>query len=345
MKKKNLLLAIPFFMSSFAALSQAPTLTIGAAPSVGDVFVYFTADTNVSTSLTGANQTWDFSSLNISTTTKSESYVTPASLDSIARGADTITCSNYFPNASTAILNSLIFYLSSTNNQFVNWGYVTPGLIVRGYSDPQVLLTYPFTFNSSVNDTYYDQYSSPFASGFEKGVSTTVGDGWGTLKLPSKTYNNVLRVKFTDVFKDSDNTGTVTPIWSTETYAWYDGIHKQPILKVTKSKGKTVSVLVFSSGPSVGITNVKIASVAEKFEVYPNPVHQKSIISYHLKEKSEVTISLYNVLGEKVKTLNKQSLNAGNYTEEIDVQDLAKGLYIVTFKINGVASQEKLLLE
>lgn len=352
MKKKNLLLAIPLLLGSLVALSQAPSLTTGNVPVAGDVFSYFTAGTtNVTPGASGASQTWDFTTLSVTTTTKNESYQTPTSLDDIANGADTVTCSRFFPNANIALYDVFVLYFSAMNNQYINWGYVTPGLIIRPYSDIQILFTYPFTFNSSVNDNYSAQYKSNFGSGTEVGVSSTVGDGWGTLKLPSKTYNNVLRVKYTDVFKDSATDGTITPIHNTVVYAWYDGVHKQPVLKITQEKGVTVSVLVFSSGPNVGTggnTSVKdITSTENHFEVFPNPTtHQKSIISYNLKEKSDVTISLYNIIGVKVKTLlSKQKLNTGNYSEEINVQDLAKGLYIVNININGVSSQGKLFVE
>src|SRR5690606_25465196 len=64
------------------------------------------------------------------------------------------------------------------------------------------------------------------------------------------------------------------------------------------------------------------------FQNYPNPFNPATTIEYSLPEKSNVTITIYTALGELVKTLVNQSVEAGYQKVTFDASSLTSGTYI-----------------
>jgi hypothetical protein len=62
---------------------------------------------------------------------------------------------------------------------------------------------------------------------------------------------------------------------------------------------------------------------------YPNPFNPSTEIKFDLPEKSHVTLTIYNVLGQEVKVLVNEDLSAGNYSEVWDGRD-ARGKQVTT---------------
>ncbi len=61
---------------------------------------------------------------------------------------------------------------------------------------------------------------------------------------------------------------------------------------------------------------------------YPNPFNPSTVIEYSLPQQSFVTISIYSILGEIVKTLVNESVEAGYQKVTFDASDLPSGTYI-----------------
>ncbi|OQX74138.1 MAG: hypothetical protein B6D61_11860 [Bacteroidetes bacterium 4484_249] len=67
---------------------------------------------------------------------------------------------------------------------------------------------------------------------------------------------------------------------------------------------------------------------------YPNPFKDKATIEYTLGKKSMVDVSIYNMRGQKIKTLNNKILQAGKHTHTWDGTDkigkeVNSGIYII----------------
>jgi flagellar hook assembly protein FlgD len=71
----------------------------------------------------------------------------------------------------------------------------------------------------------------------------------------------------------------------------------------------------------------------------PNPFVDNSTVSYRLDESAQVTISVYDVKGNLVKTLVNKNLKAGSYTQSWNGGNLLKGIYFVKVSKNGVVKQ------
>jgi len=63
------------------------------------------------------------------------------------------------------------------------------------------------------------------------------------------------------------------------------------------------------------------------FQNYPNPFNGTTTITYELSERAFVDLSLYDVLGRKVRTLLEDSKNPGTYKVTMEGGDLPSGIY------------------
>jgi hypothetical protein len=83
--------------------------------------------------------------------------------------------------------------------------------------------------------------------------------------------------------------------------------------------------------------------------IYPNPFNAQTCIRYRVPENSEVVVTIYNSLGQSVKTLVHGNQVAGAYVIQWDGKDdtgnnLASGLYFCRFKIGANLWTHKILL-
>lgn len=79
---------------------------------------------------------------------------------------------------------------------------------------------------------------------------------------------------------------------------------------------------------------------------YPNPFNPQTTITYGLKKPAEVRLVIYNMMGQKVKTLISGYQNSGSYTLQWNSltdnnQQAASGTYIYAMFINGKLVKSK----
>lgn len=82
---------------------------------------------------------------------------------------------------------------------------------------------------------------------------------------------------------------------------------------------------------------------------YPNPFNPETRISFELAVSTEVNLSIYNLLGEKVNTLIAQKLNAGFHSFSWDGRSsknksLPGGIYFYKLTSNGFSQTKRMLL-
>jgi len=85
------------------------------------------------------------------------------------------------------------------------------------------------------------------------------------------------------------------------------------------------------------------------FQNYPNPFNPSTQISFDIPKSEFITLRIFNLLGQDVKTLASKIMNPGRYTFEWDGKDLlsndvASGVYFYELRGESFISRKKMLL-
>ncbi|HOI28883.1 MAG TPA: T9SS type A sorting domain-containing protein [Melioribacteraceae bacterium] len=80
------------------------------------------------------------------------------------------------------------------------------------------------------------------------------------------------------------------------------------------------------------------------FQNYPNPFNPSTQIVYTLKQESNVILSIYNMIGEKVAELVNAFQRPGKYSVDFDGNGLTSGFYFYQLKTSTFIQSRKMLL-
>ncbi|MDD2331796.1 MAG: FlgD immunoglobulin-like domain containing protein, partial [Candidatus Cloacimonetes bacterium] len=82
---------------------------------------------------------------------------------------------------------------------------------------------------------------------------------------------------------------------------------------------------------------------------YPNPFNPETTISYSVKEATPVTIEIYNLKGQLVKTLVRDTKAAGDHSvvwngKDNNNQNVTSGVYFYKMNAGKFSSTKKMIL-
>jgi len=77
---------------------------------------------------------------------------------------------------------------------------------------------------------------------------------------------------------------------------------------------------------------------------YPNPFNPNTVISYSVSTASNVTLMVYNSLGQTIKVLEFGFKNAGNYSINFNASDLPSGIYFYKLEAGQFSQIKKMIL-
>ena len=114
---------------------------------------------------------------------------------------------------------------------------------------------------------------------------------------------------------------------------------------VADSRGNSMEI---NFGNRVASTSIQPRAYA-LYQNYPNPFNPVTTIRYDLPIASRVTIQIYNVLGQRVRTLLDREESAGRHHIQWDGRnnsgyELSTGIYFMRFKANDFIRHQKMLL-
>ena len=77
---------------------------------------------------------------------------------------------------------------------------------------------------------------------------------------------------------------------------------------------------------------------------YPNPFNPTTKINYSIKEKGNVELKIFDLLGSEIATLVNEEKTPGNYEVFFDASNLSSGVYLYTIKAGSFVQTRKMLL-
>ncbi len=77
---------------------------------------------------------------------------------------------------------------------------------------------------------------------------------------------------------------------------------------------------------------------------YPNPFNPSTVITYSIPKESQVTLKIYNILGQEVKTLVNDSKMPGKYTVNFNASSLSSGVYFYALRAGNYFQVKKMML-
>jgi hypothetical protein len=80
-------------------------------------------------------------------------------------------------------------------------------------------------------------------------------------------------------------------------------------------------------------------------QVYPNPATQQCNVSFNFANSSQVTITLEDLSGKRIRTMNKQNYLPGKQTTVIDLSGIPNGLYFVKLTNNDKSYYQKVVIK
>ena len=170
------------------------------------------------------------------------------------------------------------------------------------------------------------------------------GNGKITLNWNTMSEHNV------DHFELSRDGSVVTTIAahneaSEANYSFVDndvtnGVEYSYSLVSVDVNGNRQNLATVSATPNAGA----VVSEYALHQNYPNPFNPTTNIVFDMLEAGHVTISVYNIMGQKVAELVNGVAEAGRHSVTFDATSLSSGLYLYKMEANGFTAQSKMVL-
>jgi hypothetical protein len=200
-------------------------------------------------------------------------------------------------------------------------------------------------------------------------------DGWYVDNVKVSVYNGVIPVELVS-FSGSIINNTINLNWITATELNNSGFDVEKSLdnnnwnKIGFVSGNGTSTEVHNYSftdqtPFVGTSYYRLKQVdfdgtteySNTIEVnygsvsdfaleqnYPNPFNPSTKIKYAIKEKGNVELRIFDMLGSEIATLVNEEQTAGHYEVIFDASKLSSGVYLYTIKSGSFVQTRKMLL-
>ncbi len=180
------------------------------------------------------------------------------------------------------------------------------------------------------------------------------------------TLHNTAGFVSQDVYvSDTLTVGALGKLWRLKDYyggnlPWlsqFEGQNFQPGQSYTHSYDSTQSlyavveyaILISPKSSSVAEEEVELPKGFELFSNYPNPFNNQTVIKYNLSKPTEVSLTVYNILGQKIRTLfegEKQNglVNVVWNGKDDRGRDLSSGIYFYQLKTGQTTQTKRMVL-
>jgi hypothetical protein len=103
-------------------------------------------------------------------------------------------------------------------------------------------------------------------------------------------------------------------------------------------------ILTGDSPTSIKNTNDLIVEDYALLQNYPNPFNPSTSIEFYIGERSNVSLSVFNLLGQKIDDLVNEQMEPGIYNVSFDASGLASGVYLYQLRTDKIRISRKMQL-
>jgi hypothetical protein len=113
---------------------------------------------------------------------------------------------------------------------------------------------------------------------------------------------------------------------------------------VISTESKTVDIPELPPMVSIEKRETQVANKFQLAQNYPNPFNPSTMINFTLPIAGKTDLTIYNILGQKIKTLFNSYLSAGYHMVEFKAKSLPSGIYFYRLKTGQGTIQKKMIL-
>jgi hypothetical protein len=111
--------------------------------------------------------------------------------------------------------------------------------------------------------------------------------------------------------------------------------------------GKEIGSINSATPDQLNAVEAQITTMPENLTLlqnYPNPFNSTTMIKYVISEKQYIELTIYNLNGQRVKTLVNQVQSAGSYSVFFDGSNLSSGIYLCNMQTEYTNITQRMLL-
>ncbi|MCK9409932.1 MAG: T9SS type A sorting domain-containing protein [Bacteroidetes bacterium] len=106
----------------------------------------------------------------------------------------------------------------------------------------------------------------------------------------------------------------------------------------------TVSIYQTISGTTSASIDAVVPTEFSLMQNFPNRFNPSTIISFSLPSERLVSVVVYNLIGQEVRTLVNEKRTAGKYTISFDASSLSSGMYFYSLRSGSYVDTKKMTL-
>lgn len=181
--------------------------------------------------------------------------------------------------------------------------------------------------------TYYSKENPLYTGGGHEGVNPFYEDIYRTVRMINRAFVGPLDTATFEAGRSLTVNGTVD-------------LATVPFLKFSDDPLAITSLVPttsevtsdYESESELDETDLtEMPVVAKIFQNYPNPFNPKTVISFQIRNRSLVTLKVFNMLGQEIASFfNNQEVGSGSYDAEFDAGNLASGIYFYRLTVDEI---------
>ncbi len=183
----------------------------------------------------------------------------------------------------------------------------------------------------------YAQYSASAVDHLEVMISKNCGTTWVTPYNKSgatlATTTSLVTTEFTPTAAQwrSDTVDLANYLGNAKVFVKFRGV---------SGYGNDVFIDDINIAAITGINDP--ANDGNKVTVYPNPFNTTTNVEFHLNQASTVSVNVYNIVGQKISSIDENTYSAGTHTLKVNAESMSQGLYYLVTEINGQKFTQKI---